>query len=82
MSEFTGVSSATLQTWLTEAQAALHQLSVGTALVSLGAGDKRMAFTPADTAALRKYILRLQIALTVAQGATPAAPYAVATWVR
>lgn len=82
MSEFTGISVSTLNTWLTEAQTALHDLSVGKKVVQVGSGDKQMSFTAANVRQLRSYIARLQTAIAVAGGETLAQPYSVATWTR
>lgn len=83
MSIYSGIPLATLQTRLTEAQDALHALLTGTLTVSLGAGDKRLAFNQADIPALRTYIADLMRAIAIASGAASGsrAP-AVATWTR
>ena len=85
MNEFTGVSSATLSLWLTEAQTALHDLSVGKKVVTIASADgKRISFTPSETKELRSYILRLQRAISIATGNTSNSglPYSEATWTR
>jgi len=82
MSEFTGISLATLNTWLTEAQLALHDLSVGKKVVKIGTADKQLTFTQADIRQLRSYVGRLQTEIAVRGGQSAAQPYAVATWVR
>ena len=82
MSEFTGISVATLNTWLTEAQTALHDLSVGKKVVQVGSGDKQLSFTAANIRQLRAYIGRIQQAIAITSGQTAAAPYSVATWTR
>jgi len=83
MNEFSGVSSATLSLWLTEAQSALHDLSVGKKVVSISAADgKRISFTPAEVASLRSYVLRLQRAISIATGVSSPLGISVATWVR
>lgn len=82
MSEFTGVSLITLNARLTEAQTALHDLSVGKKTVSIGTGDKRISFTPADVRQLRAYIGRLQLEIAIRAGGSAAQPYSVATWTR
>lgn len=83
MSEFTGVATVTLQTWLTAAQTALQSLSIGAQVVSVSTADgKRVSFTAADSDKLRRYILRLQQAIAIAQGTTSSLPYSVATWTR
>ncbi len=82
MSEFTGIALATLNTWLTEAQLALHDLSVGKKVVKIGNADKQISFTQADIRQLRAYIGRLQMEIAVRGGQSTAQPYAIATWVR
>lgn len=82
MSLFSGVSTVTLQGWLTEAQTALHEVSVGKRTVSLALGDKRLQFGPADIRALRAHISQLQVAIAIATGASSASPMSVATWTR
>lgn len=82
MSEFTGVSLVTLNTWLSEAQTGLHDLSVGKKVISIGTGDKRISFTPADVRQLRAYIGRLQLEIAVRSGQSAAQPYSIATWTR
>jgi len=82
MSEFTGVALATLNTRLTEAQTALHDLTVGKKVVKIGAGDKQLSFTQADIRQLRSYVGRLQLEIAIRAGQTTAQPYSVATWTR
>jgi len=84
MNEFSGIPSATLSLWLTEAQAALHDLSVGKKVVTIASADgKRISFTPAEVASLRSYVARLQKAISIASGNTSnSGLYSVATWVR
>ena len=82
MSEFTGISLATLNTWLTEAQLALHDLSVGKKVVKIGTGDKQLSFSQADVRQLRQYISRLQMEIAIRAGQTTATPYSIATWTR
>lgn len=82
MSEFTGIALATLNTWLTEAQLALHQLSIGTRVVRLSTGDKTLVFTASTIRDLRQYISRLQMEIAIRAGQTTATPYSVATWTR
>jgi septal ring factor EnvC (AmiA/AmiB activator) len=55
---------ATLQTRLTEAEAAYHQLALGTKEVEVEHGDMRMKYTQATMEKLAAYIadLRAQIA--------------------
>lgn len=83
MSIYTGISTATLQSRLTEAQDAYHALSLGKQTVSLSIGDKRLTFTPADTRRLASYIAQLQREIAIASGnATASGLYATATWTR
>lgn len=82
MSEFTGISSTTLSTWLSEAQTALHDLSVGKRVVHIATGDKTLSFTAANVRQLRSYIGRLQMEIAIRAGNTTAQPYSVATWTR
>ena len=85
MSIYDGISTATLQTRLVEAQDALHALLVGTKTVSLSLGDKRLTFAnaPDQIAKLTSYIAQLQTAIAIAQGTTPANTFtSVATWTR
>ncbi len=82
MSEFTGVALATLNSWLAEAQTALHQLNVGTRVVRIGSADKQLSFTQADIRQLRAYVGRLQIEIAIRAGQGAATPYSVATWTR
>ncbi|MBK8184817.1 MAG: hypothetical protein IPK63_18820 [Candidatus Competibacteraceae bacterium] len=83
MNEFSGISTATLQSWLSDAQTAMQQLAIGKKTVSIGTSDgKRISFTPSELPELRKYILRLQTAISIATGATTGQPYSVATWTR
>ena len=82
MSEFDGIALVTLNTWLSEAQTALHELSVGKKTVSVSMGDKRVSFGLAEVRQLRAYIGRLQIELAIRAGGSAATPYSVATWER
>lgn len=82
MSAFDGVTLATLNTWLSEAQTALHEVAVGKRTVSLSLGDKRIAFGPADIRALRAHISQLQVAIAVLGGTATSSPVSVATWTR
>lgn len=82
MSLFSGVSLATLNTWLTEAQTALHEVIVGQRTVSLALGDKRIAFGPADVRALRAHISQIQTAIAILSGSNTGSPVSVATWTR
>lgn len=82
MSEFTGISLATLSARLTESQTALHDLSVGKKVVKIGTGDKQLSFSQADVRQLRQYISRLQTEIAIRGGQSAATPYSVATWTR
>ena len=83
MSIYAGIPPATLQSRLVEAQDAFHALQTGQQTVSLTIGDKRMAFTPADTDKLRAYIRDLQTAIAIASGnPDPRARPSVAVWTR
>jgi len=82
MSEFTGISLATISGWLTEAQLALHDLSVGKKVVKIGSSDKQLSFSQADVRQLRQYISRLQTEIAIRAGQTTATPYSIATWTR
>ena len=82
MSIFTGIPTATLQTWLTEAQTAMQALAVGTKTVQVRMGDKQLAFTPADLSKLKSYIGQLPTAIAINTGQTVGGPYSVATWTR
>lgn len=82
MSIYSGISLSTLQTWLSEAQVALHALSIGKQVQLLYVSDKRLTFTPADVDKLKRYIAQLQTAIAIAQGQAVGGPASVATWTR
>lgn len=83
MSEFTGVATATLRTWLTDAQSAMQSLAMGKQVAAIATADgKSIRFTPAELPQLRSYITRLQRAIAIADGTTTGQPWAVATWTR
>ena len=82
MNVYAGISLATLNTWLTEAQSAYHALSIGKQTVSLSIGDKRVAFTAAEVTQLRNYINQLQTAIAINTGTSTGKPYSSATWTR
>lgn len=84
MSIYAGVATATLQTWLTEAQTALHELLVLKRAVNVAIGDKRVsfAFSASGVADLKAHIRGLQVAISIAQGTSTGSPYSVATWNR
>jgi hypothetical protein len=82
MNEFSGIATATLQTWLTDAQTAMQSLALGKQVVRIQTGEKSISFTQADLDKLRRYIYRLQTAIAIATGETTSLPYSVATWTR
>lgn len=82
MGIFDGVSVSTLNTWLGEAQTALHKLSIGAQVVSVRTGDKSVTFTAGETGKLQSYIRSIQTAIAVAEGGPTPKPYSVATWTR
>jgi hypothetical protein len=83
MNEFTGISVVTLQEHLVEAQDALHKVATQKAIVTIVTADgKRLNFSPVELPQLRRYILRLQMAIAIANGQTVSAPFGVATWTR
>lgn len=69
MSIYAGVAVTTLKSWLADAQAALPVLITGKQTVSVALGDKRVAFTPAQVADLRRHITELQTAIAAAESA-------------
>lgn len=79
---YSGISLATLNTWLLEAQNAYHLLATGKMTVALSLGDKRVSFTAAEIPALRSHIVSLQTAISIARGDSTGKPYSVATWTR
>jgi hypothetical protein len=79
---FSGISTATLQGWLTDSQNALQQLALGKQTVAVGTADGKMIrFTPGDVDKLRAHIRALQSAIAINSGAS-GLPYSVATWTR
>lgn len=82
MSIYSGISPATLASWLSEAQTAYHELITGTLVVSVSLGDQRLAFNQAQAPALAAHIRSIQTAIAIASGTTSAARPAVATWNR
>jgi hypothetical protein len=82
MNEFSGIATATLQSWLSDAQTAMQQLALGKQVVRIQTGEKSLSFTQADLDKLRRYIYRLQTAISIATGATTGQPYSVAVWTR
>jgi hypothetical protein len=78
---FSGISTATLQGWLTDAQNALQQLALGKQVVRIQTGEKSLSFTASDTEKLRQHIRTLQNAIAINDGSS-SLPYSVATWTR
>ena len=79
---FSGIPTATLQTWLTDSQNALQKLATGAQVVRIATSDgKSVAFTAGDTDKLKQHIRALQAAIAINSGAS-ALPYSVATWTR
>ncbi len=54
---------ATLQTWLTEAETALHQLQTGASAASVTHKGKAATFRKTDVPTLRAYIAELKMRL-------------------
>ena len=54
----------TTQELLDEAKTARHKLAIGKARVSVGYGDTRVEYTPADLKQLNKYIRGLEAQLS------------------
>jgi hypothetical protein len=89
MSIYDGIAPSVLSARLTEAQDAYHALNLGAKVVSIGFGDKKTAFTPADVRRLAAYIAELQTALSIASGSSSVTSTsaagglaATATWTR
>jgi hypothetical protein len=61
-------SLSTLQGWLTDAEAALHQLNIGAQVVEVEHGDMKTTYTKADLSALRAYIGDLKAQIVAAGG--------------
>lgn len=59
---------ATLQGWLTDAEAALHQLNIGAQEMQIDHGDMRVAYTKANVGDLRRYIDDLKAQIVTAGG--------------
>lgn len=51
---------ATLQGWLTEAESARHQLSLGQSVVEVSRSGRRIAYTEASLPSLNSYIADLE----------------------
>jgi hypothetical protein len=68
-----GVSSATLQQWLAQAQNAYFQLSIGGKAVKAsymqGNGQKQVEYTPTNMAQLSGFIMLLQSQLGIVRRA-------------
>ena len=69
INNFTGVSPAVLQQWLSDAQQAMHDLSIGgkgeSYSYTQGDGSKSVTYTRANLADLQAHILALQYALGI-----------------
>jgi hypothetical protein len=63
-----GVDQATLQQWLTDAQAALQALMIGGRPVSLSYDGKSVTYTQADRGELGNWIYLLQRQLGLVHG--------------
>ena len=65
-----GVSTTTLQTWLSQAQNAMQQLMVGASVTSVsyaqGQGQRMVVYRKTDLAQLRAWIQELQLAINPA----------------
>jgi len=66
----------TLQTWITEAQEAMHKLATGAAVVDISRDGRRIKYNASNKGDLAKYIadLKLQIAALEAEAAGKLAP--------
>lgn len=62
------VDLTTLQTRLTEAEAAYHKLQLGEKEVSVAYGDKQVSFNRAEAAKLSGYINQLKAQIAAAGG--------------
>lgn len=60
---FEGVAVATLETWLSEAQAAYHDLVTGAQVRTLIHGAKRIEYMRADAPRLAAYVALLRAAV-------------------
>jgi len=70
-----GVSAATLQQWLTQAQTALQALMTGQRVVSASYGDKNIQYTQAEVPALVQWIHLLQRQLNIVRPRRAITPY-------
>lgn len=59
---------AQLQTWLTEAETALHKLQTGTRVVDVTYEDTRTRYQEGDIAKLERYIASLKLQISIADG--------------
>ena len=70
-SDLAGVDSATVQAWLSNAQTALMELSIGnkvaSASYSQGDGSQSVTYTQADISRLRAFIALCQAQLGIAR---------------
>ena len=84
MALFTDIPLATLKTYRSEAQTALHQILTLKRVARITTADgKTVAFGPSDIAQLRSYLHSLDTAISILSGTTGAGlPYSVATWTR
>ena len=59
---------ATLETWLAEAEAALHKLATGSLRQTVDVGEKRVTYTPADLGQLRRHVADLKNRIAALKG--------------
>ena len=64
-SSLAGVPAATLQQWLTDAQAAMAQLASGAKVASASYNGKSVSYTQAQSATLQAWIALLQAQLGI-----------------
>jgi hypothetical protein len=83
MANFSDIPLATLLTYRSEAQVALHQVLTLKRVARITTSDgKTVAFGPTDIPQLRSYLNALDRAIAVLQGTTTGQPWATATWTR
>lgn len=70
-----GVPRTTLQTWLTQAQAALQALMLGQKIVTASYGDKSVTYTPGEIQYLTQWIHLLQRQLNIVPPRRAIRPY-------
>jgi len=70
-----GVPTATLQTWLSQAQGALQALMIGQRAVTLSYGDKSVTYTPGEVQYLTQWIHLLQRQLNIVRPRRAIRPY-------